>query len=76
MEEAQKNVELMDELDWFASKRDPVQKAFFGEKTPKTLRELTGQMVDRDNVKKRKKHKLRKLCKLIYESYRSSTFRN
>lgn len=43
MNEAQKNIDIMDEIDWFASKRDPIQKAFFGESMPKSLKELTGQ---------------------------------
>lgn len=43
MNESQKNIDIMDEIDWFASKRDPIQKSFFGESMPKSLKELTGQ---------------------------------
>lgn len=43
MNEAQKNIDIMDDIDWFASKRDPLQRAFFGDSMPKSLKELTGQ---------------------------------
>lgn len=43
MNEAQKNIDIMNEIDWFASQRDPIQRAFFGESMPKSLKELTGQ---------------------------------
>lgn len=43
MNEAQKNIDIMEEIDWFASKRDPLQRAFFGDSMPKSLKELTGQ---------------------------------
>lgn len=55
MEEAQKNIELMEELDWFASKRDPLQKRFFGTEEFKTIKELTGQMVDHHAIQDQKK---------------------
>jgi len=57
MEEAQKNVELMNELDWFASKRDPIQKSFFGDLKSKSIQDLTGQMVDHEAIDKKKKKK-------------------
>jgi hypothetical protein len=30
LREAQENIELIDQYDWFMSKKDPIQKAFFG----------------------------------------------
>ena len=43
MRSIEKNMELMDELDWFSSKKDPIQEKFFGSNTPKTLREFIGK---------------------------------
>ncbi len=43
MLEAQKEIDIIDELDWFASNRDPIQKAFFGDSMPKHLQQFTGQ---------------------------------
>lgn len=54
MLEAQKEMDIMEDLDWFASKRDPIQKAFFGDSMPKTLQQFAGQ----SNSPKLKRKKL------------------
>ncbi len=43
MNEMQKQLDIMSELDCFASKRDPIQRAFFGEEPLTNLQKLTGQ---------------------------------
>ncbi len=41
LNEIQKNVDLIDESDWFTSSKDPIQKAFFGSKeSARALQEL------------------------------------
>tara|TARA_Y100000588_G_C14264866_1_gene929390 strand:+ start:804 stop:3503 length:2700 start_codon:yes stop_codon:yes gene_type:complete len=74
MEEAEKNIEMMDELNWFASKRDPIQKAFFGESS-KNLRKLKGYAQETETFKKRKERnaKRHQKQKAIKEQYHSDT---
>lgn len=60
MKEAQKNIDIMDEIDWFASRRDPIQKAFFGESMPRSMQELAGQDATiQSERKQRARHKRR-----------------
>ncbi|MCX5924518.1 MAG: hypothetical protein NTZ68_03790 [Candidatus Dependentiae bacterium] len=40
MREAQKNIDLIDDTDWFVNRRDPVQRAFFGTSGMRVLQEL------------------------------------
>ncbi|MBI2353247.1 hypothetical protein HYV11_03350 [Candidatus Dependentiae bacterium] len=58
MIEAQKEIAIMDDLDWFASKRDPIQKKFFGDSMPTKLQNFAGQNVSLS--KKRKQIQERK----------------
>ncbi|MFA5998508.1 MAG: secretin N-terminal domain-containing protein [Candidatus Babeliales bacterium] len=40
LREAQKNIDLIDETDWFTNKKDPIQRAFFGTDGSRVLQEL------------------------------------
>lgn len=40
LREAQENIELIDQYDWFSSKKDPIQKAFFGTDNLRSFQEL------------------------------------
>ena len=40
LREAQKNIDLIDETDWFTNKKDPIQRAFFGTSGMRVLQEL------------------------------------
>lgn len=61
MKEAQKNIDIMDEIDWFASKRDPIQKAFFGESMPRSMQELSGQDATVQSERKQRARHKRKI---------------
>ncbi|MCX5923042.1 MAG: hypothetical protein NTU89_00585, partial [Candidatus Dependentiae bacterium] len=40
LREAQENIELIDQYDWFMSKKDPIQKSFFGTDELRSFQEL------------------------------------
>lgn len=40
LDEAEKHISMIDDSDWFASKKDPIQQAFFNSKDSKNLQQL------------------------------------
>ena len=40
LHEAEQHISMIDDSDWFASKKDPIQQAFFNSKESKNLQQL------------------------------------
>lgn len=62
MNEANKGIEEIDAVDWFDSRKDPIQKAFFGNDTTATFRMLETE--GRDLKIKKKKYRSKKRQRL------------
>ncbi len=63
MEEADENMKLIDEFDWFTAKKDPIQRAFFGSDATRGVKELSSVKFRKKEKKKAKKQKTKKVKK-------------
>ena len=60
MEEANKNMQLIEDFNWFSEKRDPIQRKFFDYKPVSSLQDVTSKIKQGSATRKERKKKNKK----------------